>query len=63
MINESIFTKVRCSMEKVLMGFDERNSKSVSFIKYNFPKAISPSLGLHFYANMRLTTLILLITT
>lgn len=36
MLDESIFTKVRCLMEKVLMGFDERNALNTNFLKAIF---------------------------
>lgn len=36
MLDESIFTKVRCLMGKVLMGFDERNALNTNFLKAIF---------------------------
>lgn len=36
MSDESIFTKVKCLMEKVLMGFDERNAFNTNFLKAIF---------------------------
>lgn len=43
MLDESIIIKVRCLMEKVLMGFDERNA-----LITNFLKAIFSVTGSHF---------------